>query len=269
MVIDDIHNISYSMINKAGSRSLTAFMQELNHIPVENRSQNTENIHKPGLNFRRKKLKDVLTIYSDYLKFTILRHPLQRLVSYFFDAEVDYAWRAARKQNRRHRHKIILSESQWFNASECIDRFVRRASEICDTVYMRNESVNMHWREYLFDIQPCDISYDFIFKTETVNHDMPALMAAIGEATPMAHEHSHGGVYLGFNTTSDSTDDNSKAWSRLYEEYDSYLQAFQHLNPVSFQKCLEYHQPAMEMFGYRWDSERGKSYCEYPGYQCC
>ena len=265
MVIDDNHKLFYAMINKAGSRSLTAFMQELNHVPVENRVPITEHIHSNGVNFRTQKLTEVVDTYADYIKFTILRHPLQRLVSYFYDAEVDYEWRKAHRRIRKGKAK---REDYWcFNASETVNRFVRLASEMCDTVYTRNESVNSHWREYLFDIQPCDISYDFIFKTETVNHDMPALRAAIGEITPpMAHEHSHGGVYLGFNTTPDSTDDNRNPWSRLYEEYDKYLRAF---HPVNFQKCLDYHQPAMEMFGFRWDSKRGRSYCEYPEDQCC
>ncbi len=262
-IVDTKHKLLYAMVNKAGSRTVTDFMQELNDVPPRLRTYRTRQLNfLQQLFYTTLTPKEVISEYGDYRIFTVVRHPLQRLVSAYFDFIVDKAWNAFVKSRKDTSH----SRSQWFNKTMHVSAFSRFARTKCRSMSKSQNfnAINMHWREYIVDLQPCRVKYDYVFKVETFSSDIRELLNALNKDSSVSHEHAHGAVYSGLSSSIPEF-----TYLTLYREYDDYLRAFQLQFPEQFEQCLVYYAPSISMFGYSWDEQDGHSLCQYTSNICC
>ncbi len=95
----------------------------------------------PNLN-----VEDTISMHSDYRKYIIVRHPLQRVVSGFYEVQ------------RKHD-----PEGNMKNFTQALRD------------YIISEAFNLHWMEFYDACHPCDIKYDAILKVETLEKDIKSL----------------------------------------------------------------------------------------------
>ncbi len=91
-------------------------------------------------------LEDAIRKHSDYRKYIIVRHPLQRVVSGFFEVQ------------KKH------------DPEGKIKNFTQALRD-----YILNEVFNPHWMEFYDACHPCDVKYDAVLKAETLETDIEAL----------------------------------------------------------------------------------------------
>ena len=219
------------LINKAGTTTWSNYVMNLQ---AENNPGAKQNLNPKnnadlalfGLSFQKDvPLEYIKTIYRDFDKYIIVRHPLQRLVSGYF-------------QNiRTNEHNITFEEfMHGFADGWEVDR-------------------NIHWLRYYTNCHICDIDYHYVLKSETLAQDVTEFNDKVG-----------------YNTTVKPLQQNVnfQMFDAQYK-YDTVLGEFNRRYPDIFQKVLKIFQPDMDLFGYGWDNEHSKSYCQYPGMDglCC
>ena len=268
VVVDTRHRLIYSPISKSGTRTVTQFFREINGLPARDREYRMENLHFAHDLFYASMTSDMVNKeFGNYTAFTVVRHPLQRLVSVYFDFVVDAEWKSFVKARTDIQKNITISE--WFNKTYHVAEFGRFViNRISRELRVKKDprKVNLHWREYIYDLQPCHIRYDYIFKVETLNSDLKDLLEILKMKSSSFHEHGHGAAYSGVKS---SNGNSLIGYDALYQEYDDYLRAFQIQNPEDFSTCLTYYRPSMRMFGYSWDSDKGRSICQCGQSHCC
>ncbi len=242
-IIDDERKIFYCRIGKVGSVSfMDYYVQSSGKVNDTKFKVNDKNeLAKIGILMQfGTSVSEVNTKYKDYTKLTVVRHPLQRVVSaYYFDI-VKKGFYSDRKMN--------------------IQDFLRNITgELVD----RKE----HWRRYNTLCRFCEIKYDYVLKTESLKADTAAVAEVFEKqrhletntgSTPTEYtqlRHKHKGINVG---------------SEIFK-YDASLRDFQLKSPLHMERLLRLYQEDMDLFDYAWDMKDKRSLCRgsIHSRQCC
>ena len=96
-------------------------------------------------------LKAARAKYANFTKLAIVRHPLQRLVSAYYQRVVYF-----NKNNPMPFHEFI------------------------ERKVLSGGTDDMHWMEYFRSCAFCHLDYDFVLKLETINEDLPEANKHLG-----------------------------------------------------------------------------------------
>ncbi len=176
-------------------------------------------------------LKKIMPAYRQYTKALVVRHPLQRAVSAFYQMEVQGGHRHAKRNSQVSKFIKFLE-----------NRFI-------------NSTINSHWRTFQSACYPCDLRYRYVLKLENVNRHIPELNAALRE--PYNHSFPHHHV----------NEVNEKFSTFCEYKYDVVLRAVQRKRPDLMQALIDVYGLDMKMFGYTWNGRF--SGCSTGSSGCC
>ena len=158
-------------------------------------------------------LSEALKKFRNYRKVILVRHPLQRFVSAYYEMVV-----GGKHPNRRH--------------MENITQFVT------DLVMKK---VNVHWLNYQGHCHPCQMNYDYVVKMETLKSDNMMLNKLLGGDPNVRFREGR----VNKNLT------NEVGTSSAYK-YDEILRGLELLHPEVFHQVFQKYSADMELFGYTW-----------------
>ena len=246
-IADSIHKMLLVVVPKAGSYSWRLYFQKFvpevdGDVTIKKRKYK-----KYGLSFKQSlSTGQINNGYKDYLKFVMVRHPLQRFVSGYFEVIVE------RRKYSDLWCKTIHRALR--NDTSCDPKHTLTLSEFTRGFSLGLLPENEHWRSQQLASLPCDVHLDMIFKVETSLSDMKVLNEKLGMQT---------GSLLYINKSKSGPHASSP--KHLLTNYDTRLRTLQEEAPEAFKWLLGYFQTDMKMFGYTWDSNLAKSGCSYSG----
>ena len=212
----------YCALPKAGSRSWLSYMVNISSDIAEPwRIRDDNFMRKAGLEYRRKvPLAEVKSKYKNYTKFTVVRHPLQWIVGVYFEA--------------------IHRTGKYGN----VDGSKSTLQEFVDRLYFY-PGFKKAWQSFESICHHCQIDYDYIIKSETLEEDGKMLSHALDTDVlpPFVHVNSR------FEQDHESF------------KYDTLLQEMEKNETDIIYKLLTYYDKDIKMFGYQWDNLAKTSFC--------
>ena len=249
LVFDNIHKAVYIDLPKCGSISWRRYLAGFVPNVTGELYVAREEYRKFGINFSHQvPVEEINTRYHDYLKFVMVRHPLQRFVSGYYEVAVKHHiyYNVCQKVRKRlgNRKPSTCNRHPLLNFGEFL--------QACSRGLLPE---NEHWRTQQYLARPCNVKLDYIFKVETANSDIRILNARLGVGA-VDFPNIHNNPNLKRNVT-------AKQSMNGLTKYDSLLKSTQRALPEAFDWLLGYLVVDMEMFGYTWDSVHGVSGCRY------
>ena len=190
--------------------------------------------------------------YSDklrnYTKFMTVRHPLDRLVSGYYDKVYSHVLPNRNVWFRSPTGKKIASYaiSKFHKNDEKLDKDTYNATfaEFVQFALMVN---NLHWRPYFDKCCHCFIDYDYILRIETMTKDtalvLPNLYPRVLHMP--AHHHTRPGALP-----------DKPVVARHLREYDQ-------IDADSMSKLLDKYKRDMQLFGYQFDRKTSTALCSF------
>ncbi|KAK2140367.1 hypothetical protein LSH36_1379g00031, partial [Paralvinella palmiformis] len=242
VVLDHDRKLFYCLIGKAGSKSWLKYLVNTKHSNQKGHLRHNNFLQTVGLEMYRNMPLDLVNEeYKDYFKFLVVRHPLQRTVSAYYETVIFH------KKYKNEREKLL-------NFTEFVGRVT---SDMLD--------LNPHWRRYINRCLLCKVDYEYIVKTETMDEDIKGFNRAISvNDEEMTVKLSHQ------NPFTDNDEEDTTQYNHHYK-YDKMLYELQRKDPDLMKKLLNVYGEDMHLFGYKWDWWRGRSTCgmEYDDRECC
>ena len=230
VILDHDKKLFGCLISKAGSVSWLRYLIQ-NKLPTHKRSgwheRNNYFLKPLGLEaVFEMPVSDIRNNYKNWTKYIVVRHPLQRLVSGYFEAIV----------KRREYPKPDKSIMSFLELSRRV-----ASGELLDK--------NTHWMRYTRRCQICDVRYDYIVKQETINYDKTRFEHLYGfnGSIPLQKWHPN----RQFDVSAD----------QQIHKYDPILRSLQRRHPRAMNGLLKIYKYDMDSFGYHWNSTTGQSYC--------
>lgn len=243
VVLDHDRKLFYCLIGKAGSKSWLQYLVKTKDANQKGHLRHNTFLQNVGLEmYRNMPLDLVHRDYKDYFKFLVVRHPLQRMVSAYYETVILH------KKYKNQKGKLL-------NFTEFVDRVA--GGDLMD--------VNPHWRRYINRCLLCKVDYEYVVKTETMDEDIKGFNEAIDlDNDKMTVTHGHENIFL-------DTDGLPESKYSHHYKYDKMLYDLQRKKPELMKKLLNVYGEDMHLFGYKWDWWRGKSSCgmEYDDRECC
>ncbi len=227
LFVDDDRKLLYCQIGKVGSVTFIEYLLEtkLGTPFVKNTYKyftkaNIKRIWKTPVS-------EIDAKYKDYTRFVVVRHPLQRVVSAYYETIIK------RKLYRQNKSTEPMS----------LDEFLRNV-----TGNLMED--NDHWTRYHNVCKLCLIKYDYVVQTETMESDILKMADVFHDKRqipPATLKYKHVGVH-GENI------------SEVFR-YDRLLKEFQLKYPVYMERLLRLYMDDMQLFDYGWDSDNMRSLC--------
>ena len=193
---------------------------------------------------------------ANYTKFMVVRHPLDRLLSAYYDK--------AFPQYIRNGNRILKGRARRISEF-ALNNFHKHESEADSSDYNASfwefsqytfEKMDRHWTSYFGHCGQCVIDYDYILRTETMNTDANLFLShSYPELTSLpAYNHMR----------STSAKANVKSMKILKE--------FQDFSDSLVAELLKRYQLDMDQFGYHYDVDSQTAMCSFQsanGEKCC
>ncbi len=234
---DDARKLLYCRIGKVGS---TTFMHKLMSTRLLTSRKATS---KSGAPLQKTNIKqswnvsvsDVNTKYKNYTKLILVRHPLQRVVSAYYEIMIK------RKKYRQNKTSKPMS----------LDEFLRNVpGSLMDH--------DPHWTRYHNRCKLCSVNYHYVIHTETMESDL-SKMAGVFRANRKRFREKLGHRNVGRGN-----------FSEVFR-HDQRLREFQLNYPVHMRRLLDFYKDDMELFDYGWDWHNMRSLCRgsTKSIKCC
>ncbi len=237
VIVDDERKIFYCQLGKVGSTSFLEYFAE-----TTGKQEGKIGVHlirdlrTVGLNMSYDvPVSEVSTRYKDYTKIVLVRHPLQRVVSAYFQ---------------------VLRKAKWLSSHDPMTLYE----------FLRNLTVglvdyNCHWTRYHNQCKLCFVDYDYVLQTETIDGDILEI-ADVFEVPKITDKKLK--AVLGHTKT-------RKGFSSESFRYDDILKDFQLQHPLYMERLLRLYREDMELFDYGWDIQKKKSLCRQSvnSRECC
>ena len=124
---------------------------------------------------------------SNYTKFLIVRHPIRRLVSAYWDK---MGLHVTNPDYIKLRQNVIRAMRPHATADEIqtgVPTFQEFITQRLTPSW--NYAEDKHWAPYSKKCGPCRISYDYIIKLETIEHDIKPIVSILSEGNKSMGEH--------------------------------------------------------------------------------
>ncbi len=256
VLIDNVHRLTWVLVAKSGTRSWLKYFAETvgetRYIVSYRRD-----FANMGLNLTNYiPVSELNARYRNYTNLIVVRHPLQRFVSAYYDVVV-------KRRVYTGLCETIRSRFSSRSPSSCSDDPVLSFEEFSQGLAADRLPRNQHWETVQSTARPCQLDTYLIFKSETANKDVIDLnrMLGLSHAT-LSHVHSRG---LGHNEELQEKNHTVVGLT----QYDPLLRSLQWEHPSTFQWLLQHFHADMKMFGYTWNTSSGSSGCICTGcYDC-
>ncbi len=245
--------IFFCVCNKAGTVSMKGYFLEVNRqqmlkkkvVAVQYRRLGDQ----PPSGFYRLEdipVEEVSKRFHGFTKILMVRHPLQRFVSGYYQTAVS-------------KHSSLTRKSADISSlSDFIEVLVKNES-----LRARRRTGAMNWEDVQNTCHPCHVDYNYIFKTETLSRDVLELHNILGLETfidiPLGHVNP--------NVDPNSSVSPRSRHVQCDQKYDAILWELNQTRPDLFSYVLERYREDMEMFGYSWIDD--SSWCMEPVRGCC
>lgn len=238
LIVNDRLKTLYCYVPKAGSSSWKALFVKLSgiHPPTSKNGEAFRVYHLRDTLFRANITQLVKFSPEErqhkldtYFKFLIVRHPLDRLASAFYDKfRYDYSYTVQLRkklapfiiEHFRNRHGVTVQQSK-VNFDEFIDFILSGLKQ----------ATNEHWATYQRLCQPCMVNYDYIGTAETIEEDVPRILKRMD-----AEEHIADFENIHKTKPSDS----------FYRSF------YDNVTVGMLEKLVSLYGTDMNMFGYSW-----------------
>ncbi len=187
-------------------------------------------------------VSDVNTKYKNYTKLILVRHPLQRVVSAYYEIMIKRPQKQNERQNERQNETTKPMS---------LDEFLRNVT--------RNlMDHNPHWTRYHNRCKLCSVDYHYVIHTETMQSDL-SKMAGVFRANRKRFGKTLEHRNVGMGNVSEAF------------RYDQRLREFQLNYPVHMRRLLDLYRDDMELFDYGWDWHNTRSLCRgsTKSIKCC
>ncbi|XP_068224919.1 carbohydrate sulfotransferase 12-like, partial [Palaemon carinicauda] len=187
----------------------------------------------------------------EFQKMLIVRHPLERLLSAYRDKMLRV--RNAHDPHVRLQQEILRlypdpnsptekpkkSSGGKIEGHPSFTQFLMKVRDDLLKAWSSDGSyiVNMHWRPVWLTCAPCQISYDFIAKVETLDLEQEYIIRQMGLQDLLFNAHTHSSNFDTYNTTSEAVKDYFRGVPRRL-----------------LRDVVELYQPDFTLFGYSPDS---------------
>ena len=108
---------------------------------------------------------------SNYTKFMVVRHPMDRLLSSYRDK-----MRGGDVTFNGYAKSVV---QQFREDRTNIDMFPTFQEFISLVLSSLPLAGNPHWSKYFYKCDPCRIEYDYVLKLETMDHDMDMMLSKV------------------------------------------------------------------------------------------
>ena len=175
LMLDETHKLIYCVIPKNGCTSMKMLLKETSHEPkamtadIHNLVQMGKLAglpmmkHLPITNIKQK-LES-----KEYLKFLIVRHPFDRLLSAYKNKFIDEIYSPPLYKEiiskLQHRKMANISSEERPTWEEFVSYLPENKSKD------NSHSNNIHWRRQVDLCYPCQVKYDLVMKLETIDVD--------------------------------------------------------------------------------------------------
>ena len=240
-LVNDDHKVIYCHVPKVATSSWKyLFLRMANHnIPINSRNNKTayKEVHKKS-SMKEAGLKSLEDYHKvqinkkldNYFKFMIVRHPLDRLASAYYDK---FQYPQDVTMRKRYAKDIITRFRPDPPNNPHIDDV--RFEEFIKYVLSQkpgNIRANEHWQTYQLLCEPCAVDYDYIGTMDTLAHDVPYILDKINAT-------SYSDVFPNFHS---------------FKISDSFYQGFfRNLTISDFHKLIKVYSRDMLMFNYTWE----------------
>ncbi len=226
---DDDRKLLYCRIGKVGSSTFMDYLVQTKlGTDIGHTGHSVKFLQKANIKeIYRVPVSEINTKYKKYRKIVIVRHPLQRVVSAYYEIMVH------RKKYRKN-HAI---------EPMTLDEFLRNVTG-------RLMDHNPHWTRYHNRCKLCSINYHYVIQTETMESDISKMADVFRKKRPRPGEEELKHNNIGVGNTSQTF------------RYDHLLREFQLNYPIYMQKLLRLYRDDMQLFDYGWDPENMTSLCQ-------
>ena len=245
IITDTNHDLLYCDVPKASCTTIKAVWMDLN----KSKAKNLTTVHKTYTANAAHTLDEMLSLhfirqptwpsgYENFTKFTVVRHPMDRLVSAYNNV-VYY-----RKGMADHNPDVVthfegkLNTSGLNPGSLTFNRFLQEVTNSKSKVYH-----NRHWNPVSEICSICHIRYDYLLKLERIFNDFQLVSKVLG------HPHFKLSTYGVTNagTMREEMKGNEKLWQR-------YLPQYKHVTNVTILRVLKRYGMDLTLFGYHFDT---------------
>ncbi len=221
--IDTDRKLFYCRIGKVGSTSFVDFLEQAKSGDDNITGTRQVNIEYLGY----VPVAEINSKYKDYTKIVVVRHPLQRVVSAYYQV----------------RDELVLRDSRR-NKPMALDDFLRNVTG-------RLKDANMHWITYHSNCQFCFVDYHYVIQTETMESDILKMAGIFSynrdQSRSRKPQLKHENIGVGNK-------------SQIFR-HDHLLREFQLKYPKYMQRLLRLYRDDMQLFDYGWDSDKMISLC--------
>ncbi len=216
--INNKEKVIYCRINKAGSSAAKHYFRSINN---DKKSVGGKTEYFPGFKHPQTgyyhllhlPLSEALEKFGSYRKLVLVRHPLQRFVSAYYE--------------------IVVSGNQG------IGRDVKNITHFVTDLVTQKRKV--HWLDYQSLCHPCQMNYDYVVKMETLKSDNMVLNKLLGGDPNARYPEAR------VNKNLMEAEGTSSAY-----KYDEILRDLELQHPDIFRQVLQKYSADMELFGYTW-----------------
>lgn len=234
LLIDEEHKIAYCSIPKSASTTWKRILGSSTSAG-QGLGMWTHDAHSYKLaKLRGLKYVDIKyhKNYTSYKKFMVVRHPLDRFLSAYFDKMSE---RDNKSEFEKHRRNIIRKYGQANHSADYRGAMVTFKNFVN---YVLSGGSNKHWDSYAFFCWPCHINYDFILRVETLEHDSLQLLAMLNQTRSFFRE-------ITGNVSPESSTTHPTAGFSPH-----HITHYQQLTPMTRRRLVEKFKFDFQLFGY-------------------
>ena len=188
-------------------------------------------LKKYGLHLSKYRSHRVDRLYKDYTKFVVVRHPLDRLLSAYYD-------KIASPNPKFRKTSRIIAETYGSTNVHYPNRFAS-FEQFCQMITAENRlSRNIHWDSYFGRCNFCHIRYDYIIKLETMLVDLPYFLSQV-------YNNSDISLYQSVNVNS-RREETGMTYEKILHEY-------QNISAALVEKLLNKFKFELTALGYDYN----------------
>ena len=244
VLVDEVNKVVFCVPYKAASTTwLNIILKntDVHKMAGDLHKLMPANITKPLSTYPLTQARNIIHMYY---KFTVVRHPFDRLQSFYVNKFVDKHWNVTQalswllpKNSRRPSQTAEAERTLSFSN-------VMKYTMDLPKILPHTAGPYMEW------CHPCFINYDYIAKVETHDQDAHYIIT----------KHLQGkGLTIHGNKSSAPKHDNKEIL----------LPYFRNLTVVQLNQLLSKHEADFEMFGYTFNHESMSGNCNMVGNDCC
>lgn len=256
MITDSKRKLFYCPISKAGCTTWKYLMKKANsQLNVNLTEVNLTEIYSRttfhGSQWLRKYPK-----YENYTKFVVIRHPLERILSAYFNS----------KRPRRAKGEFgptikLFKKLLDYRKEETLSLplFIEAITKTCLPLY-----TNQHWRPYMQACNFCQVEYDHIIRMETMGLSSSA--SNHNDAAPILNMLGYNGNMLSDVHRNNRNRSGNPQTNRNipYDPTSRVLLEYKDVPQYLMDKLLDRYKYDLELFGYSFNVTTLRTACRIP-----